>query len=233
MGAFRVRGVYRTNSTEFDKSVAYAPLGEALRLFGVEGPTEVALALDRPRAAPELQAWLRGELERDLGPGQVEVLRWQERAPRLASLLEIAGSTGWIFYGVVFVAMAFGIANALLMAVYERMREFGVMRSLGLDSRRLVLLVLVESLLLTLLGTALGLAVGLPLVTWLGAVGIDMTQFSSALEGYGIGTTIYLRTDMMDLVAPIGLAVVTALLAALWPALKAARLRPAQALRGG
>lgn len=231
VGAFRVRGIYRTSSSEFDRSVAYAALPDALELFGTRGPTEVALALERPRAALELQAALRAELER-LAPGRFEVLRWQERAPRLASMLNLASSTSWIFYGVIFVAMAFGIANALLMSIYERMREFGVLRSLGLGARRLVALVLMESLLLTFLGTALGFLVGWPLITWLGRVGIDMTRFSSALESYGIGTTIYLRVDATDLIWPIGLAGATALLAALWPALKAARLRPAEALRG-
>ncbi len=231
-GAFRVRGIYRTNSTEFDRSVAYMPLPEALQLLDASGPTEIAIALDRPREAGELQAWLRARLDATLGEGRVEVLRWQEREPRLASLLELAANISWIFYGVIFVAMAFGIANALLMAVYERTREFGVLRSLGLGARRLVALVLLESFVLTLLGTAIGLAVGLPLVAWLGVVGIDMTMFSTALESYGIGSTIYLRVDAGDLIWPIGLAAVTAFLAALWPALKAARLHPAQALRG-
>ena len=231
VGAFRVRGIYRTSSTEFDRSVAYAALPEALELFAASGPTEVALTLERPAAALELQAALQVELER-LAPGRFEVLRWQERAPRLAAMLELASSTSWIFYGVIFVAMAFGIANALLMSIYERMREFGVLRALGLGARRLVALVLVESLLLTFLGTALGFLVGWPLIAWLGRVGIDMTRFSSALESYGIGTTIYLRVDGTDLIWPVGLAAATALVAAVWPALKAARLRPAEALRG-
>ena len=231
LGAFRVRGIFRTSSTEFDRTVAYMSLGDARRLFGVEGVTEIAITLDRPEDSEAVQAWLVGEAERVFGPGVVEVLRWQDREPRLATMLEFVAVTYPMFYGVVFVAMAFGIANALMMSVYERIREFGVMRSLGLDSRRLVALVLLESLVLTLAGTALGLGIGLPLVEWLSRVGIDMRGFSSALEGLGIGTTIYPVVDAEDVVTPIGLALVTGLLAALWPALKAVRLRPAQALR--
>jgi ABC-type lipoprotein release transport system permease subunit len=231
LGAFRVRGIYRTSSSEYDRTVAYMRLDVAARLFAVEGPTEVALSLDDPDEALAIQAGLVARTTELFGAGQLEVLRWQERQPRLASLLDITANVYWIFYAVIFVAMAFGIANALLMAVYERMREFGVLRSLGLKSRRLVALVLLESVLLTLLGTALGLGIGLPLVLWLGRVGIDMAQFATALEQYGIGTVIYLRIDSGDIIIPVALAIVTALLAALWPALKAARLRPAEALR--
>ena len=227
LGAFRVRGIYRTNSTEFDRSVAYMRLGTAKTLFAVDGPTEIALALERPDEAAAVQAWLREQTD----PARIEVLRWQERQPILASLIEYVGSIYWIFYFVVFVAMAFGIANALLMAIYERIREFGVMRSLGLKSGRLVAMVLLESLLLTLAGTALGLGIGLPLIAWLGRVGIDLSIYASALEGYGIGSTIYLAVDPGDTLWPVALAVITALLAALWPAIKAARLRPAEALR--
>ena len=146
-------------------------------------------------------------------------------------MLELADQYRWIFYVFVFVAMAFGIANALLMAVYERIREFGVLRSLGLKARRLVALVLIESLLLTLVGTAIGLGVGVLAVLWLGNVGIDLSFFSHALREYGIGVRMYPALQPMDLIAPVELAVGTALIAALWPALKAARLNPAEALR--
>ena len=230
-GAFRVRGVYKSASTEFDRSVAYLRFADARRLFAIAGPTEIALSLDRPSEAPAVQAALRAASEGALGAGVVDVLRWEERAPRLASMIGYTESIYWIFYAVVFVAMAFGIANALLMSVYERIREFGVLRSLGLNSRRLVALVLLESVLLTLAGTVAGLAAGVALVGWLGHSGIDLSSFATALESYGVGAIMYPQIEIGDLLWPVGLAIATALLAATWPAIKAARLRPAEALR--
>lgn len=232
LGAFRVRGLYRTQSTEFDATVAYLPRAEAERLFAVAGPTEIALALDDPDDLAAVQARLVSAIAAELGPGRYDALSWKEREPRLSGMLDVAASTSWILYAVVFVAMAFGIANALLMAVYERIREFGVLRSLGLGRGKLVQMVLLESLLMTLVGTVVGLGLALPLVSWLGQVGIDMARFSAALEGYGIGTTVYLRAEPVDVLSPLLLAAATALLAAFWPAWKAARLQPAQALRG-
>ena len=117
------------------------------------------------------------------------------------------------------------------MSVLERTREFGVLRSLGLGSSRLVALVLVESLLLTGAGLVVGGAIALPIVGWLGSSGVDMSLFAESLRSYGIGAVVYPRLDPVDVLSPVALAAATALVAALWPALKVARLRPAQALR--
>jgi ABC-type lipoprotein release transport system permease subunit len=232
LAAFRVSGVFRTASSEFDKSMAYLRLEEAQRLLDVPGRvTELAVRLDDPEQLPELQTFVRDQLTRRQ-PGRLfEVLNWREREPRLAGMLDLMANMSWIIYGMVFVAMAFGIANALLMAVYERIREFGVLRSLGLPASRLLALVLLESLLLTLSGVALGIAVGVPLVFWLAGAGIDLRSLADGLEAYGIGTVVHLELRAADLVSPILIAIATAVVAALWPAWKAVRLRPAEALR--
>ncbi len=232
LGAFRVGGIYRTVSTAFDEVFVFVALEDAQRLLDVgDGVTGVVASLDDADAGPAVQSWARTRLGEVFPEQRLEVLTWQEREPRLAAMLDMMGTFRWVFYAVVFVAMAFGIANVLLTAVYERIREFGVMRSLGLQARRLVVLVLLESVLLTVFGTVIGLGIGIPVVLWLGEVGFELTSFSDALRDYGIGVRMYPAVDLADVVVPVTLAVVTAVLSALWPALKAARLRPAEALR--
>ena len=227
LGAFRVSGLYRTDSSEFDGVAVFLRLRDAQRLFGVgDRVTEVAIVLDDERMLTGVQARLR----ETLGAG-VQVLSWRERARRLASMLDVMRDLSWIFYGTVFVAMAFGIANTMLMAVYERLREFGVMRSLGLSRVRLMALIALESAVLTLAGTAIGLGLGFALVAWLGERGIDLSAFSDALERYGIGTRVFLRAGWDDAVTPLLLALVTGLVAAVWPGVRAIRMRPAEALR--
>lgn len=232
LGAFRVSGIFRTASTSFDKTMAFVRLAEAQRLLELPGRvTEVAVALDDPERVTALAAFARVEVARALPGVEFEALTWREREPRLAAMLELMANTRWIAYAAVFIGMAFGIANALLMAVYERIREFGVLRSLGLPASHLVWLVLLESLLLTLGGSALGLAIGVPLVGWLGQSGLDLSRFSAGLNEFGIGAVLHLRLATRDVESPLWIAVVTALVAAAWPAWKAARLRPAEALR--
>ncbi len=232
LGAFRVAGLYQVASSEFERVYAFVRLEQAQRLYAVgDAVTELAVRLDEPEAAPELQTALAQALARDWPGVRVAVMRWQEREPRLAAMLRMMSDVGWIMYVAVFVAMAFGIANVLLMAVHERTREFGVMRALGLRAPALLGLIVLESLLLSLVGVALGLALALPVVSWYARVGLDLTAFSDALRGLGVGSRIYLRFGPEDAVDPIAIAAVTAVAAAFWPALRAARLRPAEALR--
>jgi ABC-type lipoprotein release transport system permease subunit len=232
LGAFRVSGIFRTASSEFDRSHAYLRVEDAQRLLSVpDRVTEVAVLLDDPDRLPEFHAFASSALAAALPDTELDVLTWKEREPRLAAMLGLMADMTWVIYGAVFVAMAFGIANALLMMVYERIREFGMLRALGLQSSRLLALVLLESLVMMLVGTALGLAVGVPIVLWLGQVGIDLTAFADGLTEFGIGTTVYTRIEWRDVLLPVGVAMATAILAALWPAWKAVRLRPAEAIR--
>jgi ABC-type lipoprotein release transport system permease subunit len=232
LGAYRVVGLYQAASSEFERSFAYVRIADAQRLLGLPGAvTEIAIDLSDPETAPAVQAHLAAEAARVWPEVPVEVLRWQEREPRLATMTRMAQDTSWILYGGVFISMAFGIANVLLMSIYERTREFGVLRALGLKGRSLLSLVVLESLLLTLLGTALGLALAVPFVLWLGAVGLDLAAFSEGLREMGAGSRIHFRLDASDLARPVAIAAITALVAALWPALRAVRLRPSDALR--
>jgi ABC-type lipoprotein release transport system permease subunit len=232
LGAFRVVGLYQAASAEFERSFAYVRLGDAQRLLALPGAvTEIAIDLDAPETSAAVQATLAAEAARVWPAVPVEVLRWQEREPRLATLSQMMQDTSWIMYAAVFIATAFGIANVLLMSIYERTREFGVLRALGLKGGSLLALVLLESLLLTLLGTALGLALALPVVLWLGAVGLDLAAFSEGLREMGVGSRVHFRLGARDLLRPVGIATITALVAAFWPALRALRLRPADALR--
>jgi ABC-type lipoprotein release transport system permease subunit len=228
LAAFRVRGIYRTASSEFDGTHAFMSLENAQALFDVpDRVTEVTLFVDDPSRAPWVQARLRERLDRT----DLEVLRWQERAPKLAAVVEAMDQISWIFYAAVFVAMAFGIANVLFMAVYERMREFGIMRAVGLKPRGLLVTVLLESVVLTATGTGLGLWAGFLLVAWLDEHGLDLAWFSEGLRAFGVGTTIHPRVDLGEVGWPVAIATVTALVSGFFPALRAARLRPAEALR--
>jgi ABC-type lipoprotein release transport system permease subunit len=232
LGAFRISGVFRSGSIGFDKSTVFLRLEDAQRLLDVgDGVHEVAIALADPRALAALTAFARAELPRVNPDEALEVLTWKEREPRLAAMLGLMADTAWIAYATMFAGMAFGIANALLMSVYERIREFGVLRSLGLPAARLVWLVLIESLLLTFGGALLGVGLGATLVWVLEHTGIELGSLSTGLSQLGIGTTIYPHLDPGDFVSPLGLAFATALAAAIWPAWKAARLRPAEAVR--
>jgi len=144
--------------------------------------TQVAIVLDESDREAAFQERARGILARALPDVPLEVLTWQDRDPTLAALVGQMGNMGWIVYILVFVATAFGIANARLMSVYERIREFGVMRSLGLHGSRVVSMVLTESVVITSAGTAIGLVFGLSLTLWLSDRGMGLVRDEYDLE---------------------------------------------------
>jgi ABC-type lipoprotein release transport system permease subunit len=224
--AFRVAGLYRTASLEMDRTTVFVRLAEAQKLLALGDAVSelVVRARDRKQAGA-----LAAELEGKLG-SEAEVRTWRQLAPLLVYFVDIFDQMAWIVYAAVFIAMAFGIANVLLMAVFERTREIGVMRSIGMNGQRVVALVTLESLSLVVVGVVAGFALtGLGL--FLLRDGIDLSRWAQGLNAMGIGTTITPVVRSGDLVAPVVVATITALLAGLWPALRASRSQPADALR--
>ncbi len=232
LGAFRVAGIFATGSSGFDKTTVFLRLEDAQRLFELgDRVNEVAFALDDKRSAPAFLAFARAELPKARPAERLEVLSWEQREPRLAAMLGLMTNTAWVGYAAVFAGMTFGIANALLMSVYERIREFGVLRALGLRASQLVWLVLMEAVLLTVGGALAGIGLGVACVLALERVGVDLGDFASGLGRLGVASVVYPTLEGADLLTPLLLALGTALLAAIWPAWKAARLRPAEAIR--
>ncbi len=224
--AYRVGGVFQTASRELDESAVFLRLDESQALFGLGDAVSEWVVLARSRADVDP---LRDALAERLGP-RLEVRTWRELRPMLVSMIEVFDSTGWAVYAAVFVAMAFGIANVLLMSVYERIREIGILMAIGMQPGRLVATVLLESLMLTGVGVALGLAAGVGAVLALGD-GIDLSRYAEGLTSVGVGTRIVPVLRPADIWIPVAVAAVTALAASLWPALRAVRIRPAEAVR--
>jgi ABC-type lipoprotein release transport system permease subunit len=223
---YRVGGVFRTPSRELDQGAVFLRLDEAQQLFGVgQTVSEIVVVAHDRDDIPDLQSALRASLGED-----AEAQSWEELRPLLVYLVEMFDASAWYLYAAVFIAMAFGIANVLLMAVYERTREIGMMMAMGMSRRRVIGTVVAESLLVTALGLVLGIAMAALSVFALRG-GIDLSMFSEGLTAYGIGTRIVPVLRGGDLAAPLVVAVVASLLASLWPALRAARSRPAEALR--
>jgi ABC-type lipoprotein release transport system permease subunit len=226
--AFRVSGVFQTASREFDQGTVFAPIGETQKLLHLgEAVSELVIVVAREG---DLET-IRHQLAARLGTA-VEVNTWKDIVPLLVQMIDVLDSSAWYVYAAVFIAMVFGIANVLLMAVYERMREIGVVMALGMKRGRIATVVVLESVILTFLGLFLGYGAAMVIVALL-SDGIDLSRFAEGLTAYGIGTHIVPVIRSQDVSIPVFSAVVTAFVASLWPALRATRFHPAEAVRHG
>jgi ABC-type lipoprotein release transport system permease subunit len=224
--AYRVAGIIRASSRELDDGIVFMRLEDAQSLFGMgEAISEIAIVTkDRERVA-----MIQQKLQAALAAGP-EVRTWEQLEPLLVYMIETFDSMAWIMYAAVFIAMAFGIANVLLMAVFERTREIGMMRAVGMSRVRVVGMVVLESTLVTTIG--LGFGVGLGLVgIWLLQDGIDISAWAGSLDDYGIESVLKPSMRRRDLVAPVLIGAITAILSSFWPALRAGMAKPADALR--
>ncbi len=120
---------------------------------------------------------------------------------------------------------------ALLMTVFERTREFGMLMAIGMRARAVIVLLQVEALLLTGIGCATGVAIGVPLVLWLGRVGIPVGDSGAAMRAFHIADRLRPALNAPAIVRSVVLLMVCSQLAALLPTLRVRRLKPVEALR--
>jgi ABC-type lipoprotein release transport system permease subunit len=223
--AVRVAGLFRTPSSELDRGTLYLRIDEGQTLLGLgDAISEIVVVAESRGDVSAVRDALAARLP------DAEVRSWEELRPILVYLIRSFDQIGAFVYGAIFVAMAFGIANVLLMAVYERMREIGILVSVGMGRGRLLAMIVLESLLVTLMGVGLGLGAAALAVASL-PEGIDLSRWAEGLEAFGVGTRIVPVLRRGDFSVPVAVALVTALVASAWPAWRAARLRPAEAMR--
>ncbi len=224
--AFTVVGIYQAGMGRLDESTVIVSIAEARRLAGVEGATQVSVSLPRLRDDARVAAALRERL----GQG-VEVLTFEEANPMIASIIEVNIQEMVLIMIVLAILAGFGVANTVMFSVIERTREFGVMRSLGMPSRRLAMVVVTEAVLASLLGFAAAAVAGYVLVLYLAQVGIPLGPMDALVAQYGIPDTLRAAVSAWYWGASLIVVVATAVLAAWLPARRAARLQPVEAIR--
>lgn len=227
---YTVTGVVKSGQTALDASGAWIHLRDAQELLVL--PDQVHEIAGLASTAEGVEAW-RDAARDALGPDRL-VRAWWEVAPQLQQMLGMQDAFSFIMLGVVFAVAGLGVVNTMLMSVFERTRELGVMLALGLRPARVVLLVLLESLLLSALAIGMGLVLGGALDWWIVTRGFD---FSDSIQGgydaMGMNIDPVMKGHFRP--APVVWTVLSvllvAVLAALWPALRAARLHPVDAIR--
>ncbi len=226
--ALRLCGIFKTDSPVYDGQIIYIPITAAQRLL-VCGE-EVSIIGVRVETEDDIDP-LREKLAAELKNQPVSVLTWRESAHEIMSIQQFQNAVLLIVLLIIFSIVALGIFNTLLMSLFERIREFGLMMALGAKPASVGALIIIESLILGAMGIVCGLFFGSLLILYFGKHGIPL-PISDAM-GYWMpfDKVLYLKFTWKEHLYSCLAALLTSVLAAVFPAIHAARLKPAEALR--
>lgn len=236
----RVKGIYDSGLTEID---SYLVLGniELGRLF-LQGEgadlnkapvTRIAIFLDDPEQTEasknQLLSILKQHTERS-----IELWDWQEMMPQLVQFIVLDDAGNYIFLGIILIMVVIGIVNTVLMSVLERTREFGLLHALGLNRMHLLSLVFCETMLLSLLAVLAGWLLGGSVHFWFAEHGLDfaalMGEGNNEMAGTHMDKIIYTELSWDRVYQLTGIIFITTLITGIYPAIKAARVTPVEAL---
>lgn len=224
--AFRIIGIFDAEMESTEKQFVFVSMSAAQQMLKLgKSISEISVILpdreDVDRIADEMRSAL---------PTDYEVDTWKTLLPIIKAYLEMMDGWMFIWYLIVFIAMGFGIVNTMLMAIFERIREFGLLKALGMKPWRILKTVIVESFLLLLVGSALGNLIGFLSIFALSKEGIDLSSLAEGAEYAGMSRVIYPAIHSQDIIVANLVVFVLGLFVCLYPAVKAAKVTPVEAL---
>ncbi len=225
--AFRVTGLFDTDNNAFDESTALVRREDLNRVLGREGIAhELAILLEDASLADTVAARLRSRMP------DLDVQTYMQLSPEIRLFESQIATSVYIIMVIVMLGLIFGIINTMLMAVLERVRELGMLMAIGMNKVRVFFMIMLETLMLGVVGAPLGILIGAVMIHYYKDQGLDLSQY--AREGFSeFGMSAIIYPDVYPgMYVELAIAVfITALLASIYPALKAIRLRPVEALR--
>jgi ABC-type lipoprotein release transport system permease subunit len=226
-GSFTISGLFQTASNPYDERNIFVRAEDLQELLGEQAVYhEIAMMLQDEELSNVVTTDLNNEFE------HITAETWYELSPELRYITDAGGNLIVYIMAVILLALAFGILNTMLMAIFERMRELGMLLAIGMNKLRVFVMIMLESVILTFTGAAGGLLLAWLTLGYLGEKGIDMTAMGGdSMAEFGYDAVVYPIAYTNDYITTIILVVITAILAAVYPAIKALRLNPGEVVR--
>lgn len=226
---YPIKGLLHFGSPELNKRVVYMPLAQAQNWLDAPGyASALAMALE-PGAEPnEVAQVLRTEVDTSV----YEVMSWEELMPEVVQYIKADTGGMYIFLGVLYLLISFGIFSTLLMMFAERQREFGMLISLGMHKSKIALMVLMESITLTFAGALAGGALSLPFVLYFNRYPLRMDgEINEVYEQFGFEPIFPTSLEPSVFLIQAGLVFLVGFVLGLYPFWKIMRMDPVKAMR--
>ncbi|MBI9049034.1 MAG: ABC transporter permease [Anaerolineaceae bacterium] len=221
---FIIRGIYSTNTTSLDKAVVLMPLNKTQAITQTDNHASILFVLLKDIEQTDAVAAA-------LQTSQYKVATWVEMNELLSLIDEVYESFIYILYLIVLGITATVVINTLIMSVYERTREIGILSAIGMNSRRIMVLFFAESGMIAVIGIFLGLIIGGIMVAYATKYGFYFGDLGTT--GMILGDVIYAKLKPDDAITLTIMAFFVTLAAGVYPAIMAAKMEPVEALRGG
>ena len=225
--AFKVVGIFKTNDSPWDKThvfVRYSDLQPVLEI--PEGEShEIDILLN--------DYTLAGDFSKQLQQKYPELISedWSEIQPYLNFISQIMDIMMGIFMLIILGALGFGIINTMLMVILERTKELGMLMAIGMTKKRIFIMIMLETVFLALTGAVIGELISMLLINYFGHKGVDLSSVAEGLESVGYGAVSYPFLEAYRYLQITAMVFVTGILASIYPAIKALKLHPAEAIR--
>lgn len=222
--AFRVVGIFNTRNGPFDDGRVYVRKSDLDKLTKTGGEIHEIATLLRNHDQSEILASKYQESNPNL-----EVMPWMDLATGMRMMVQMMDTYTYYIVGIIMLALLFSIVNTMLMAVLERVRELGMLMAVGMNKSKVFALIVLETIFLALIGGPLGLIFSYLSVSYFGKVGIDVG--SSTYEDLGFASKVFTQLSSETYLIVTAMVIGMAIIAAIYPARRALKLKPAEAIR--
>ena len=226
-GAFRVSGIFHSKSPRINKDVIYVQHTDLSNLLNTTDSSfnEFAYLLKNNESLIKTKKTMEVKTDN-------LVRTYREIAPEFDLIEEASAVSKQVITVIVMLALLFGIINTMLMAVLERTKEIGMLRAIGMYKRKIFLMIVLETSMISLVSAPVGLIAGfLTNVYFEKTGGMDLSQYAGALEQYGGDAIFYPEIAQSTYFFLMLVVIMTALMGAIYPAIKAVNLKPLEAIR--
>ncbi len=226
-GAYKVIGIFKTNNNPWDKTHVFVREKEFRETLEIpqDQSHEIDILLnDYTRAA-----LVSTQLQKKFLELQIE--DWSQIQPYLKFISSYMDIMMGIFMLIILGALGFGIVNTMLMVILERTKELGMLMAIGMNKKRIFLMIMFETIFLALVGAIFGELVSMLLIRYFGTTGIDLSSMAEGFESVGYSAISYPVLETYRYLQITGLVIVTGIMASIYPAVKALKLHPSEAIR--
>lgn len=223
-GAFRVCGIYNSGNPIYDEMNAFVRIEDLRPMLGIEDEIhEIAVLLNDHELADPVTESLQEQYS------EVEVKSWMDLASGMRYMVEAKDTYTVVIIAIILIALLFSIVNTMLMAVMERIKEIGMLMAVGMSKAKVFRMIMFETLFLTLIGAPIGLLISWLCISYFGDTGINLGE--AAYGDLGFGTIVFPELSPQSYVTMTIMVAIMSIIAALYPARKALKLNPAEAIR--